>query len=100
LFGRWVGVLRALMPAIAGTTGMHYRRFLLFTAIGGSIWAIAVVVAAYFAGASWHRVQSYLGSASGILVGAVAAAIVAFIVVRRLRRRRQVAEEAGSGSRM
>ena len=100
LFGRWVGVLRALMPAIAGTTGMHYRRFLVFNAVGGSIWAIAVVVAAYFAGASWHRVQSYLGSASGVLLGAVAAAIVAFVLVRRLRRRRQPAAEAGRGSRM
>jgi membrane-associated protein len=70
LFGRWVGVLRALMPALAGATTMPYRRFLLFNAIGGTLWAVAVVVAAYLAGASWHRVQTYLGEA-GIAVASV-----------------------------
>jgi membrane protein DedA with SNARE-associated domain len=99
LFGRWVGVLRALMPAIAGATQMPYRRFLPFNAIGGTVWAVAVVTAAYLAGASWHRVQSYLGSASGVLA-AVVAAFVVIVVIRRWRgRRRHDAAEAGSGSR-
>jgi membrane-associated protein len=88
LFGRWVGVLRALMPAIAGATRMPYRRFLLFNAIGGTLWALAVLIAAYLAGASWHRVQSYLGSASGIVAGAVVIAIATVLLVRRVRERR------------
>src|SRR6266542_3011233 len=45
LAGRWVGVLRALMPAIAGSTRMPYRRFLVFNAVGGTLWAAVVVVA-------------------------------------------------------
>jgi membrane protein DedA with SNARE-associated domain len=89
LFGRWVGVLRALMPAIAGTTRMPYRRFLLFNAIGGTLWALAVVVAGFLAGASWERVQTYLGDVSGVAVIAVVVAIIAFLVVRRVRARRK-----------
>ena len=88
LLGRWVGVLRALMPAIAGMTRMPYRRFLLFNAIGGTLWALAVVVAGYLAGASWERVQTYLGDAGGIVAAVLVIAIVAFLVVRRVRDRR------------
>ncbi|MDT5029961.1 MAG: rane-associated protein [Actinoplanes sp.] len=97
LAGRWVGVLRALMPAIAGTTGLPYRRFLIFNAIGGTVWAVAVVVAAYLAGASWHRVQTYLGT-GGLVVAGVFVAVVAAVVVFRRRSRR--AQPADSGSRM
>jgi membrane-associated protein len=97
LAGRWVGVLRALMPAIAGTTGLPYRRFLIFNAIGGTVWAVAVVVAAYLAGASWHRVQTYLGTA-GLVVAGVLAAVILVIVL--LRRRRLRSQAVGSGSRM
>jgi membrane-associated protein len=101
LFGRWVGVLRALMPAIAGATRMPYRRFLLFNAIGGSIWAVAVLVAAYLAGASWHRVQSYLGDAGAAVLGLAIAALVVVLLIRRMRERgRQEAGDAGSGNRM
>jgi len=33
---RWVGVLRALVPTVAGSIGMPYRRFLLANLLGGS----------------------------------------------------------------
>jgi membrane-associated protein len=88
LFGRWVGVLRALMPAIAGMTGLPYRRFLLFNAAGGTVWAVAVAAAGYLAGASWQRVQAYLGQAAWAVAGLCGAAIAALLVARRLLRRR------------
>jgi membrane-associated protein len=101
LAGRWVGVLRALMPAIAGTTGLPYRRFLIFNATGGALWAVAVVVAGYLAGASWDRVQTYLGDAGLAAAGAVAAVIAVLVLVRRRRRRRaRPAEAAVGGGRM
>jgi len=89
LFGRWVGVLRALMPAIAGATRMPYRRFLPFNAVGGTIWAVAVLVAAYLAGASWERVQKWLGGASGVVAGVLVLAVVTVFVVRRVRAHRR-----------
>ena len=88
LGARWVAVLRALMPAIAGTTRMPYRRFLLFNAVGGTSWAAVVVVAGYLAGASWQRVQTYLGTAGTAAVALAAAAIAVFFIWRRLARRR------------
>jgi membrane-associated protein len=88
LAGRWVGVLRALMPAIAGSTRMPYRRFLLFNALGGTLWAVVVVVAGYVAGASWHRVQTYLGNAGAAAVALVVVAFAVFSIWRRLARGR------------
>jgi membrane protein DedA with SNARE-associated domain len=89
LFGRWVAVLRALMPAIAGATRMPYHRFLPFNAIGGTVWAVAVLVAAYLAGAEWERVQRWLGGASGAVAAVLVVAVVAVLVVRRVRAHRR-----------
>jgi membrane protein DedA with SNARE-associated domain len=43
------------MPAIAGASRMPYRKFLVFNAIGGGLWAVVVVVAAYLAGSAWRQ---------------------------------------------
>lgn len=69
--GRWVGVARALVPALAGATRMRYRTFLLWNAAGGVTWAAAVVLAGYAAGASWRHVAHLVGR-----VGAISAAVL------------------------
>jgi membrane protein DedA with SNARE-associated domain len=89
--GRWVGVLRALVPALAGMSRMPYRRFLAYNAAGGALWAIVVVVAGYLAGASWQRVVTYFGWAGGALVVVLAAIAVATALWRRVVRRRATA---------
>ena len=89
LLGRWVGVLRALVPALAGMTRMPYRRFLAFNVIGGVTWATAVIMAGYALGASWKQAQRYLGEASVLLAAAVVlAVIVRWLIVRRRRPRK------------
>ena len=55
--GRWTAFFRAVMPALAGTTPMSYRRFFVFNATGGLLWGVAVVLAGYLAGASYARVE-------------------------------------------
>ncbi|GAB3800723.1 DedA family protein [Micromonospora zhanjiangensis] len=39
--GRFVAFLRAVMPALAGTAHMPYRRFLAWNAAGGLVWGPA-----------------------------------------------------------
>lgn len=79
LIGRWVGLLRALVPALAGMGKMPYRRFLLFNAIGGSIWAAAIVLLGYFAGESYRTVEHYMGRAS-LVLGLIVAGIVIMVL--------------------
>ncbi|MBG6218893.1 undecaprenyl-diphosphatase [Arthrobacter sp. CAN_A6] len=89
LLGRWVGLLRALVPAVAGMARMPYKTFLLYNSIGGTIWAVTVVLLGYFAGQSYKTVEQYLGKASLILtlvlVGALLIALAARFALRNPR---------------
>jgi undecaprenyl-diphosphatase len=66
--GRFIGVLRALVPAVAGTSRMPYRRFLLWNALGGLTWAPGMVLLGYAAGSSYKRIEHYAGQASLLLL--------------------------------
>ena len=81
--GRWTAFFRAVMPALAGAAGMHYRRFLAFNAAGGLSWGAVVVTAGYLAGDSYQTVATWLGRATGI---AVAGILMAAIVIWRVRK--------------
>lgn len=84
--GRWVSVLRALVPTVAGAIAMPYRRFLLANALGGSAWAAGAVLVGYFAGGSVSTAQDLLGRTS--LIGLTLVTVGAVVtVVRYLRRR-------------
>ena len=78
--GRFIGVLRALLPTIAGQSGMHYSRFLALNAAGGVMWATTFVLLGVAAGNSWHLVERWTGRASLVLLAtlvAVAAIVLA-----------------------
>ena len=66
--GRFVGVLRALVPALAGMSRMPYRVFLPWNAAGGVIWAPGFVLLGYLAGGSYRRVERLAGRASLLLL--------------------------------
>jgi membrane protein DedA with SNARE-associated domain len=61
--GRWTGVLRALVPGLAGISGMPYRRFIVANIAGGVAWASTFVLLGYAAGASFRSVERYAGRA-------------------------------------
>lgn len=42
--GRFVAFFRAVMPALAGTSTMPYRRFITWNALGGIVWGIGFVL--------------------------------------------------------
>src|SRR6266540_3590492 len=66
--GRFVGVLRALVPALAGMSRMPYRTFLPRNAAGGLIWAPGFVFLGYLAGSSYRQVERIAGRASLLLL--------------------------------
>ncbi len=51
ILARFVPIVRTFITAIAGVARMDFRRFMIFTAIGGVIWAVGVTLAGYFLGA-------------------------------------------------
>jgi membrane protein DedA with SNARE-associated domain len=88
--GRFVAFFRATMPALAGMSGMRYRKFLTFNAAGGIVWGSAVVMLGYLAGNSYDRVEHTFGRAAALIVAGIV--VVALVVwrVRSSRSRREV----------
>jgi membrane protein DedA with SNARE-associated domain len=83
--GRWTAFFRAVMPALAGWSGMPYRTFLPWNATGGIAWGLAVVLGGYFAGLSYERVAQWLGGGAAAVVVVI---VVAAVAVHHVRRRR------------
>ena len=90
--GRFVAILRALMPAAAGAAGTPYRVFTVYNLISGVLWGVGYCLLGYLAGAAYAAVERTVGAGLAIAVGVVVLAAVGVVVVRRHRR---VAHEAG-----
>lgn len=84
--GRFTAFLRAVMPGLAGLSRMPYRRFLLFNAAGGIVWAGGFTLIGYAAGASYQRVEKAAGRAS---LGVLAVVVVALVGLHLRNRRRE-----------
>ena len=66
LLGRFVAVLRALMPAVAGTTRMRYRTFLIYNVLGGIIWGVGYCLLGYAAGSAYAAIERTVGTGVAI----------------------------------
>lgn len=88
--GRFTAVLRALIPGLAGMSGVRYlHTFLPWNLAGGTVWGAAAVMLGYAAGASWQK-AAHLASGFGFAVLAlIAVAVVGGILLRRRRERRE-----------
>src|SRR4051794_26108039 len=49
LIGRFVSLVRALAPFIAGSSGMRYRVFVPYSILGTGLWSAAHILIGYFA---------------------------------------------------
>ena len=96
--GRWIALLRALVPPTAGMAGMRYRTFLVWNAIGGITWATVYSVIGYLAGKAAKQLAKHISSAILIALGIVAVLAIVVVHVRRHRRsaHRQPADPAPS----
>jgi membrane-associated protein len=92
LIGRMTALLRALMPSMAGMSGMRYRTFLTWNAAGGVIWAPGCVLLGY----AFAKALGVIGSTLTWAPLAILAAVVVVAVVVRVRRRRREQAEASA----
>jgi undecaprenyl-diphosphatase len=81
-FGRFIGVLRALVPALAGASRMPYRKFLFWNALGAMLWAPSFVGLGFLAGRSYRRVEHFAGRAGLVLLALVVMVGVVAVVGR------------------
>jgi membrane protein DedA with SNARE-associated domain len=88
--GRFVALFRSLVPAMAGASGMPYRRFFLYNALGGLVWGVGNAVLGYAAGAAYQRAEGLIGKTMALVVAVL---VVVALVVWRVRRHRRDREE-------
>ncbi len=93
LVGRFTAVLRALMPALAGTSRMRYRTFVTCNAISGFIWGIGYCLLGYLAGSAYAAIAREVGTGFAVAITALALAVSAVWLLRRHRRTPALAAE-------
>ena len=54
--GRFVGLVRAVAPFLAGSSGLTLRRFLPYDVIGAGLWVTAFILLGYIFWASFDKV--------------------------------------------
>jgi membrane-associated protein len=85
LLGRFVAILRALMPAAAGAVRVPYRTFFVYNLLGGIIWGVGYCLLGYLAGSAYSVIESRIGAGLAIAVAAIVVAAAAVLAVRRHR---------------
>ena len=78
-------VLRTLVPAAAGASGLPMRQFLPAVTIGATAWCALHIGLGAAAGEAARHAEKWVGRGSWILTALLVAGVVAVILVRRKR---------------
>ncbi|GLY24735.1 DedA family protein [Micromonospora sp. NBRC 101691] len=84
--GRWVAVLRAVVPLVAGAGGMRWPTFLRANLAGGVVWAAAVALLGYLAAASYRYLERELDIGEWALLTLVGVGVALRVWWHRRRR--------------
>jgi membrane protein DedA with SNARE-associated domain len=92
--GRFVVVVRAVLPGLVGMSGMSRRHFAAFSIAGAIVWGSLWVLVGFAVGLSYSKVTNTVGRVSFVVVVALVAAWIVVEVRRRRRRSRADADSA------
>lgn len=68
ILARFIPVIRAFAPVIAGVGLMRYKKFVAFNLVGGVLWAIAIPLLGYYLGSAVSDVDKYLLPIVGLII--------------------------------
>jgi membrane protein DedA with SNARE-associated domain/membrane-associated phospholipid phosphatase len=87
--GRWIGLVRPLMPFTAGASGMTYRHFLPYDVLGAGTWGATFCLLGFIFWRSFDRIANVAGrSTLGFAI-----ALVLFVGIYQSVKRLRHAEE-------
>ena len=84
-WGRWVGLLRALVPTLAGMGRLPYRTFLPWNVAGGISWAGTMVGLGYIFAGSVDAIVRVVAGAGSLMTALLLTALLVAVVRRGLR---------------
>jgi undecaprenyl-diphosphatase len=83
--GRFISLVRAFAPFIAGSSGMRYRAFVPYSILGTGLWASAHILIGYFFSRSIDTAAKYAGRGA-FLLGTLIVVVVGVVwLVRHFR---------------
>jgi membrane-associated protein len=92
VLARFVPVVRTFVTLVAGVGRMSFRRFIVYTAVGGVVWACGVTVAGFYLGS----VPLIRDNVDAVLIVIVVLSLVPMGVEWLLHRRRSAGTSGSS----
>ena len=83
--GRFISLVRAFAPFIAGSSGMRYRAFVPYSILGTGLWASAHILIGYFFSRSIDTAAKYAGRGAFLLGALIVVVVGVVLLVRRFR---------------
>jgi membrane protein DedA with SNARE-associated domain/membrane-associated phospholipid phosphatase len=93
LLGRFVGLVRAIAPFLAGSSGMSLRRFVPYDVIGAGLWGSTFVILGYVFWQSFSTLVDY-AKKGALALGTVIVLVVGLVSLVRWIRRPENRERA------
>ena len=82
---RFVTGLRVFGAVLAGGSGIRWRTFLFYNALGAVVWSTAVALAGYLFAYSWDTLERWIGR-TGVVALVVVALVGGFALIRWRRK--------------
>jgi membrane protein DedA with SNARE-associated domain/membrane-associated phospholipid phosphatase len=90
--GRFISLVRAFAPFIAGSSGMRYRNFVPYSVLGTGLWASAHILVGYFFSRSIETAAKYAGKGAFLLATLIVIVVGAVFLYRFFREAKNRAE--------
>jgi membrane protein DedA with SNARE-associated domain/membrane-associated phospholipid phosphatase len=84
--GRFISLVRAFAPFIAGSSGMRYRAFVPYSILGTGLWASAHILIGYIFSRSIDTAAKYAGRGAFLLGTFIVVVVGTVVLVRHFRR--------------
>lgn len=85
LIGRFIGLVRALSPFVAGSSGMRYRAFAPYSVLGAGLQITLHVLAGYFFARSIDAAAEYVGLAALVIGTMIVVSVASYVAWKYLR---------------
>ena len=85
LIGRFLGLVRALSPFVAGSSGMRYRAFVPYSVLGAGLQVTLHIMAGYLFARSIDAAAEYVGLVALIIGTVIVVSVIGVIGFRFLR---------------
>jgi membrane protein DedA with SNARE-associated domain len=92
-FARFLPVVRTLMPAAAGTSGLPYRTFFPAVLVGAACWSAMHIAIGAALGEAAKHVDGLISTGGTLVVGGLALALLATVAIRKRRKGKRPDEE-------